>query len=74
MIMQKLDFFQEIQVREDYPNLIYQGKKGVVLGISEESGVVYGYAVLIHEFDETVYFYIEDLIPTGMTFLREDFY
>lgn len=74
MIMQKLDFFQEIQLREDYPNLIYRGKKGVVLGISEENGVVYGYAVLIHGFDETVYFCIEDLIPTGMTFLREDFY
>lgn len=74
MHMQKLDFFQEVQVRPDYPDILYRDKKGVVLGISEAQGVVYGYAVLIHAYERTVYFYMKDLIPTGKVFLREDFY
>ena len=74
MSMQKLDFFQEVQVRANYPNTLYQGKKGAVLGISEEGGIVYGYAVLIHGTDMTVYFDTKDLTPTGKMFLREDFY
>lgn len=74
MGMQKLDFFQEVQVGTYCLNKLYHGKKGVVLGISEEDGVVYGYAVLIHGADETVYFDMKDLTPTGKMFLREDFY
>ncbi|WGM07902.1 Imm31 family immunity protein (plasmid) [Arsenophonus nasoniae] len=70
----KIDFYQEVEVREGAKNSNYAKCKGVVLGISEEDGIVYGYAVAIHGKENTVYFEKDDLIPTGIAFKREDFY
>ncbi|MDQ1091092.1 hypothetical protein QE400_000505 [Xanthomonas sacchari] len=73
MTEEKFEFYQEVEVRAGL-DLEYQGKKGVVMGVSEEDGVVYGYAVLIHGHEAVVYFDKRKLIPTGNLFSREDFY
>lgn len=70
--MAKADFFQEVEIC----NLSHEyfGRKGVVLGISEEGGRVFGYAVLLHGFDLTIYFDCGDVAVTGVTFSKGDFY
>ncbi|EYU13155.1 MULTISPECIES: Imm31 family immunity protein [Photorhabdus] len=70
----KIDFYQEVEVISSAKNKEYIGLKGVVLGISEEDGIIYGYSVILHEKECTVYFEKDDLIPTGIRFKREDFY
>ena len=70
----KIDFYQEVEVRENAKNSKYAKCKGVVLGISEEDDVVYGYSVVIHGKDNVVYFEKDDISPTGVAFRREDFY
>lgn len=70
----QLDFYQEVKVRDNHPELKYCGKKGVVLGISEENGIVYAYGIFIYDIERVFSFNREDLIPTGKIFSREDFY
>lgn len=70
----KIDFYQEVEVVEDARNNKFAKCKGVVLGISEEDGIVYGYSVAIHGRESAVYFEKDDLFPTGVTYRREDFY
>lgn len=45
MNAEKVDFYQEVIIKSSYDNKKYIGKKGVVLGISEENGIIYGYAI-----------------------------
>jgi len=73
MIM-KIDFYQEVEVKENAKNSRYAKCKGVVLGISEEDYIVYGYTIVIHGEENTVYFEKDDVFPTGTVFKREDFY
>lgn len=73
MIM-KINFYQEVEVKENAKNSKYAKCKGVVLGISEEDDVVYGYTIVIHGKENTVYFEKDDVFPTGTVFKREDFY
>ncbi|MDJ0035752.1 Imm31 family immunity protein [Pantoea allii] len=70
----KIDYYQEVEVKENAKNSKYAKCKGVVLGISEEDDVVYGYSVAIHGKENAVYFESDDVSPTGLTFKREDFY
>lgn len=70
----KIDFYQEVEIKEDAKNSKYAKCKGVVLGISEEDDTVYGYSVVIHGRENTVYFEKDDVLPTGVFFRREDFY
>lgn len=70
----KIDYYQEVEVKENAKNSKYAKCKGVVLGISEEDDVVYGYSVAIHGKENVVYFESDDVSPTGLTFKREDFY
>ena len=67
-------FYQEVEVKENAKNSKYAKCKGVVLGISEEDGIVYGYSVVIHGKETTAYFEKEDVFPTGVFYRREDFY
>lgn len=69
-----IDFYQEVEVKESTKNSKYAKCKGVVLGISEEDGIVYGYSVAIHGKENTVYFEKDDVFPTGIIYRREDFY
>ncbi|EMS1975768.1 Imm31 family immunity protein, partial [Neisseria gonorrhoeae] len=47
----KLDFYSEVIIKDSCPNDLLEngetikGKKGVVLGISEEDGIIYGYTI-----------------------------
>jgi len=70
----RIDFYQEVLVTIDAMVPKYRGMKGVVLGVSEESGIIYGYSVLLNGMDHSVYFARDDLTPTGTRFSREDFY
>lgn len=74
MTCDKIGFYQEIEVCSWAKNQKYRGRKGAVLGISEEDGTVYGYAILIHGENGTVYFDKEDVVSTGVQFSRDDFY
>lgn len=70
----KIDFYQEVIVLPNSAQKQYIGQKGVVMGISEEDGIFYGYGVLI-DGKKTIDFFTEDeLSPTGKQFRREDFY
>jgi hypothetical protein len=74
MTYEKIDFYQEVEVWSGSKLAQYRGLKGVVMGISEEDQIVYGYAVLLHGMDQTTYFDKDDLIPTGVRYSRDDFY
>lgn len=74
MTNEKINFYHEVEICSTVPNSQYQGRKGAVLGVSEENGVIYGYAVLIDGEKNTVYFDKNDLRPTGVQFRREKFY
>ena len=67
----RIEFYQEVEVCADGQ---YQGLKGAVLGIGEEDGVIYSYAVSIHGKSHLVSFNKDDLTPTGVYFTRDDFY
>ncbi|WP_392551927.1 Imm31 family immunity protein [Orbus wheelerorum] len=70
----RLSFFSEVEIlaATAQKQLIHQ--KGVIIGISEEDGVIYGYGVLIHGREGLDFFEAKDLKPTGKQFKREDFY
>jgi hypothetical protein len=70
----KIDFYQEVEVVSNAKNKAYAGQKGVVMGISEEDGILYGYAVTIHGMETCVCFDKDEVVPTGVKFKREDFY
>jgi hypothetical protein len=73
-MIDKIDFYSEVEVLPTTKNKQYSGKKGVVMGVSEEDDILYGYAVLLHDKDTIDFFDKEDLVPTGKKFKREDFY
>lgn len=70
--MKRIDFFHEVKICGQSHK--HSGEKGVVLGISEEDGKVFGYAVLIHGMNTTTYFEVSEIETTGVVFPREDFY
>ncbi|MCW0423121.1 Imm31 family immunity protein [Xanthomonas sacchari] len=74
MTEKKLEFYQEVEFCAGVVDPKYEGKKGVIMGVSEEDGIVYGYAVLIFGAEKLVYFEKNKLIPTGVIFSREEFY
>lgn len=53
MIM-KINFYHEVEVKENAKNSKYAKYKGVVLGISEEDDIIYGYTIMIHDKENTV--------------------
>ena len=68
-----LDYYSEIIISNDYPGN-KKGRKGVILGISKENNITYGYSVLLH--GEKLNFFLEEkyAIPTGKNYSRNDFY
>ncbi|EHK68554.1 hypothetical protein PPL19_23671 [Pseudomonas psychrotolerans L19] len=67
-----IGFFQEVEIcNADHE---HYGKRGVILGISEEGDRLFGYVVLIHDMNTTTYFEPADLAVTGTEFPREQFY
>ena len=72
--MTKFDFFQEVEILPNCPYAEYIGKKGVIMGISEEDGIIYSYAVSLLDGESGLCFSPDCLKPTGKQFKREDFY
>ncbi|WP_276888954.1 Imm31 family immunity protein [Frischella perrara] len=52
--MTKFDFYQEVEILPNCPYAEYIGKKGVIMGISEEDGIIYSYAVSLLDGDYEV--------------------
>jgi len=71
---ERIGFYQEVRIKDDAKTLKYRGKKGAVLGVSDEDGVLYGYSVLIHGMGCLVFFDKDEVFPTGRSFSRADFY
>jgi len=72
--MSKFEFYQEVEI---LPNCLYAeyiGKKGVIMGIGEEDGVIYSYAVSLLDGESGLCFSPDCLKPTGKQFKRENFY
>ena len=72
--MTKFDFYQEVEILPNCPYAEYIGKKGVIMGISEEDGIIYSYAVSLLDGESGLCFSPDCLKPTGKQFKREDFY
>ncbi|MNV09462.1 hypothetical protein D3C71_999520 [compost metagenome] len=68
----KIDFYMEVEVAD--AGSICFGKRGVVLGISTEAGIIKGYAVMLHETDTTIFVARDDVAATGAGFDRADYY
>lgn len=73
MTNDRIDFYSEVVVNDLYPG-DKKGRTGVVLGVSEEDGILYGYSVLLHGDKLTVYLNKDYVVPTGKMFSRSDFY
>ncbi|UAN22230.1 immunity protein 31 [Enterobacter sp. JBIWA003] len=72
----KIDFYQEVEISPDCKetNKKYAGKKGEVMGISEEDGILYGYSIKLYDEEYLLSFDKDEVIPTGKQFAQDDFY
>ena len=70
----KIDFDSEVEIQTSCTHKEYIGCKGIVIGISEEDGVIYSYAVSLLDGESGLCFSPDCLKPTGKQFKREDFY
>lgn len=61
----RLSFYEKARVTTSQRFPEHNGKTGVVLGISEEDGKVYGYGVHFPEDPEGCFFLPEELETTG---------
>ncbi|MBC9131784.1 immunity protein 31 [Frischella sp. Ac13] len=71
---QQFNFYEEVEILPNCEHPEYIGKKGVVMGVSEEDGVIFGYAVDLYDAEYGHYFKMNCLKSTGKQFKREDFY
>jgi len=71
---EKLDFYEEVRISNDIADPSLRGKTGVIMGISEEDGIVYGYSVRLKDLKHSYGFSANEISPTGRKFKREDFY
>jgi len=74
MTNEKLDFYAEVRISDGVDDANLRGKVGVIMGISEEDGIVYGYSVRFKELKHSYGFSVDEVSPTGRKFKREDFY
>ncbi|NHB86455.1 Imm31 family immunity protein [Photorhabdus tasmaniensis] len=73
-MINKIDFFQEVKIVSSKGRPEFIGRNGVIVGISEEDGILYGYAARVDGYEYVVCFEPDELEPTGKKFKREDFY
>jgi len=74
MTHKKLDFYTEVEISQHADNAELRGKIGVIMGISEEDGIIYGYSVSFKDLPYCHAVGVDEVSPTGRTFKREDFY
>ncbi|MVW79347.1 hypothetical protein [Bordetella sp. 02P26C-1] len=65
---ERLGFFQEVEIGTTSP---YRGMKGSVVGVTEEDGVINGYAILVHAESRVLYFDKHEVAPTGLPRSRD---
>ncbi|MBK0035809.1 immunity protein 31 [Erwinia sp. S43] len=70
----KIGFYQEVKISSDCQNKKYAGKKGGVMGVSEEDGVLYGYSVKLYDEEYLLSFDKDEVIPTGKQLTQDDFF
>ncbi len=72
----KIGFYQEVEISPESKekNKKYAGKKGGVMGISEEDGILYGYSIKLYDEEYLLSFDKFEVIPTGKQLTQEDFY
>ena len=72
----KIAFYQEVKISPDSKgkNNKYAGKKGGVMGISEEDGVLYGYSIKLYDEEYLLSFDKDEVIPTGKQLTQDDFF
>lgn len=70
----QFEFYEKVRVTNSQRSPEYKGKTGVVLGVSEEDGKIYGYSVHFPEEEESCMFVPEELEGTGEFADSRDFY
>ncbi|WP_407274375.1 hypothetical protein V6C39_01010 [Dickeya ananatis] len=72
----KIGFYQEVRISPNCKekNKEYIGKKGGVMGVSEEDGVLYGYSIKLYDEEYLLSFDKDEVIPTGKQLTQDDFY
>ena len=72
----KIGFYQEVLISPGCKekNKKYVGKKGGVMGVSEEDGVLFGYSIKLYDEAYLLSFDKEEVIPTGRQLTQDDFY
>ncbi len=70
----RLSFFEKVRVLKSRELPEYDGKIGVMLGISEEDGKIYGYDVHFPDEEEGCFFPAEELEGTGEFADPREFY
>ncbi|MGJ8521570.1 hypothetical protein R84981_000231 [Carnimonas sp. R-84981] len=71
---ERIDFYSEVIIKNTANNSKIRGKKGIIMAISEEAGIIYGYSVRIDGFQYSIIVNEGDVSPTGKKFRREDFF
>lgn len=72
----KIDFYQEVEISPNCKekNKKYAGKKGGVMGVSEEDGILYGYSIKLYDEEYLLSFDKDEVIPTGKLLTQDDYY
>lgn len=72
----KINFYQEVEILPNCKdkNKKYAGKKGGVMGVSEEYGVLYGYSVKLYDEEYLLSFDKDEVVATGKQLKQDDFY
>jgi hypothetical protein len=74
--MEKINFYQEVEISPacNEKNRKYSGKRGGVMGVSEENGILYGYSIKLYDEECLLYFGKNEVIPTGKKRTQSDYY
>ncbi|SFN52188.1 Immunity protein 31 [Izhakiella capsodis] len=72
----RIGFYQEVKISPDCKekNKKYADKRGGVMGISEEDGIIYGYSIKLYDEEYLLSFDKDEVIPTGKQLIQDDFY
>ncbi|MGJ8514132.1 hypothetical protein [Carnimonas bestiolae] len=74
MSVDRIDFYSEVMVRDCAKSPELRNKKAIVMGISEEDGIVYGYGISVEGMFNIYRVGRDEIEPTGKKYKREDFY
>lgn len=72
----KIEFYQEVEIFSGCKekNKKYAGKRGGVMGVSEENGVLYGYSIKLYDEEYLLSFDKDEVVATGRQLTQDDFF